>query len=160
MHRTPTLIAAAAAIAAVAAASALPASGQDGSSTLEVVLKESKRDTKFIDLPPKGESLGDRLVLSSTARRDGKVVGRTEAECVLQDKTYEAFSCVGNLLLADGKITFQGSQLNKAIPGALPKPKSETYAVTGGTGAYAGAAGSLTLSGPEKAERARIAFTR
>jgi hypothetical protein len=38
-----------------------------------------------------------------------------------------------------------------------PSP-AEPYAITGGTGAYAGAAGEPRLHGPEQAEQADITF--
>ena len=163
--QVPRLAAAAVTVAAVATAAALPQAGRSQpagaaaapSGTLEFVLKESKRDTKLVDLAPKGESVGDRIVLSSTARKDGRVAGRTEAECILQDKTYEGFACVGDLMLADGTLTFQGASVNKAIPN-VPRTSDELYAITGGTGAYQGAAGTVRLHGPEKAEVATITF--
>ena len=44
--------------------------------------------------------------------------------------------------LADGSITLQGASLTKHIPGATV-PSQDVYAITGGTGAYQGARGSV-----------------
>jgi hypothetical protein len=105
-------------------------------------------------------SLGDEIVLSSTARHAGRVAGRTEAVCVIQDATYQAFSCTGSLILGDGVISFAGSAINRKLPdiGRTALGGGEHYAITGGTGAYAGAGGEVRLHGPEKAERADITF--
>jgi hypothetical protein len=146
----------------VVAAAALPAIAAPSTPrTMHVVLREDKANTKQLDLGRKGDSAGDEIILSSTARAHGKVVGRTEAVCVLQDKRYFAFSCSGSLILGDGVLTFAGSALGAKLPdvGRTALPGGEHYAITGGTGAYRGASGEVRLHGPEKAERAEITFS-
>jgi hypothetical protein len=148
----------------VVAAAALPAFGSataGPSGTMHLVLREDKANTKQLDLGRKGDSAGDEILLSSTARAHGKVVGRTEAVCVLQDLRYFGFSCDGSLMLSGGVITFEGSALGKKLPdvGRTSLPGGEHYAITGGTGAYRGASGEVRLHGPEKAERADIRFS-
>jgi hypothetical protein len=143
---TRALLAALAAGSAVAAATALPATGQEAPRTLTFASSESARDMRQIDAAPKGESLGDRLVFASTLRREGKVAGRMEGDCLAVDRTYEGMACTLTAILADGSITFQGAAVDKPIPGGVGGTREE-YAVTGGTGAYAGMSGTLRRSG-------------
>ena len=145
---TRTLLAAIAAGAAVAAATALPATGQSPPAprTLTFASTESARDMQQIDAPPRGESAGDRFVFSSTLRRDGRLAGRLEGDCLAVDPTYEGLACTATAILADGRITLQGAAVNKRIPGGVGGTREE-YAVTGGTGAYVGAGGTMRRSG-------------
>ena len=90
--RTTSLIAALGAAAAATGIAVLPASGQDqtGSRTLTFVTTQKHDDVKFIDVKPKGESVGDGFLLSSLMHRDGRVAGRVEGQCVELDATYQA----------------------------------------------------------------------
>jgi hypothetical protein len=149
MTTTRTLLATLAAGAAVAAATALPAIGQGTPRTLTFASTESSRDQRAIDAPPRGESLGDRFVFSSTLRADGKIAGRVEGDCLAIDRTYEGLACTLTAILAGGSITLQGAAVDKRIPGGVGGTE-EVYAVTGGTGAYVGASGSMRRSGNGK----------
>jgi hypothetical protein len=59
--------------------------------------------------------------------------------------------CTLTAVLADGSITLQGASLSKALPGASA-PASDVYAITGGTGAYEGATGTMRRSGNGKVD--------
>ena len=148
--KTTSLIAALGAAAAAAGIAVLPASGQDQPSTrtLAFVTTQKRSDVKSIDVKPKGDSVGDGFLLSSLMHSDGKVVGRVEAQCVMLDKTYHAQMCTITAILADGLITLQGGGLDKKLPGG--GGSNEVYAITGGTGAYVGATGSMTIKGNGK----------
>jgi hypothetical protein len=155
--KTTSLIAALAAATAAAAIAVLPASGQDQPTTrtLTLVSTEKGNDEKYVDAKPKGYSVGDSFLLSSLLHQGGRVAGRVEAHCSLQDPTYHAQVCTLTAILADGQITLQGAGLDKKLPGI--GATTEAYAVTGGTGAYVGASGTMTRKGNGK--RDTLTFT-
>jgi hypothetical protein len=148
MTHSKTLLATLAVGAAVAAATALPAIGQGtpGARTLTFTSIESRRDQRQIDAPPRGESIGDRFLFSSTLRAGGKLAGRMEGDCLAIDRTYGGLACTVTAILADGSLTLQGAAVSKRIPGGVDGTE-ERYAVTGGTGAYVGASGTMRRSG-------------
>ncbi len=101
-------------------------------------------------------SPGDRIVFSHTLTREGKTVGLSGVECILtsattikrgkgkkaRSTTTATSNCTASVALTDGQVTAQGlSQL--AEPGG-----PFVLAITGGTGEYAGATGTMTQSGP------------
>jgi len=145
MNKLLMPVAAAAAVAAGVAA--LPATGQDAPTTTRLVFESLGRDReeKFFDTRPRGESVGDRLLISSSLRRDGRVVGRMQADCVGQDRAFGSFGCTITAIFRDGQITMHGAALGRPLPGG--GGTREEYAITGGTGAYVGAAGTFTRSG-------------
>jgi hypothetical protein len=103
-----------------------------------------------VDARPKGTSPGDVFVFSTSLRRDGKPDGRAEFVQIVGDQRYRGISTRADLLLSDGTLELQGAGLSRRAPGAA-KPSSETdMAIVGGTGAYAGARGTVRLvpSGP------------
>ena len=137
--------------AAVAAATALPATGQQApaAQTLTLTSVTARGSERAIDTPPKGESAGDRFIFASTLRRGSAMAGRMEGDCLAADARFEGLQCTLTAVLADGSITLQGASLNKKLPGATT-PAGDTYAITGGTGAYVGATGTMTRSGNGK----------
>ena len=150
---TRTTAAVAIAAVGVAGVSALPASGQGGQpTTLTFTTTQKPPDESYVDLKPKGESVGDRFAVSSTIHLAGKPAGRVEADCVALDRRYAGFSCNGTALLPTGSITFQGTTAEKPLPGGV-RARRAVYAITGGTGAYAGAAGTATRTGNGKTDK-------
>ena len=143
-----TLLATLAVVTAVAAAVALPATGQEtpAARTLTLTSVQAKDAEHAIDTPPRGDSVGDRFVFASTLRASGKLAGRMEGDCLAVDLKFQGMQCTLTAVLADGSITLQGASLTKHIPGATA-PSEDVYAITGGTGAYVGAAGSMHRSG-------------
>lgn len=143
-----TMLATLAAGAAVAAAVALPATGQQAPATRTLTLTsvQAKDAEHAIDAPPRGDSVGDRFVFASTLRSGGKLAGRMEGDCLAVDLKFEGMQCTLTAVLADGSITLQGASLTKHIAGATA-PTQDVYAITGGTGAYVGAAGTMHRSG-------------
>lgn len=141
---------AAAAVTLAAAVVALPASGQDQPDrrTLSFVSTEKQRDSKFVDVRPRGDSVGDRFTFSSTLHSSGRRAGRLEADCVAVDATYEGLQCDGTAILADGRLALQGASLGKRVPG-VGKVREE-YVITGGSGAYEGVTGVMRRSGNGK----------
>ena len=74
-----------------------------------------------------------------------------EGDCLAVDLRFEGLQCTLTAVLADGSITLQGASLAKHIPGASA-PSQDVYAITGGTGAYVGAAGTMRRRGNGKTD--------
>ena len=140
--------------AAIAAATALPATGQEAPAarTLTFASVQAKGGERSIDAPPRGESVGDRFVFASTLRDGARLAGRMEGDCLAVDLRYEGLQCTLTAVLGDGSITLQGASLNKRLPGATAS-SAEVYAITGGTGAYVGATGTMKRSGNGKTDK-------
>ena len=90
-----------------------------------------------IDVAPKGDSVGDTVVLSNPVydSDDRTQVGRDQGYCVrtVVGKEYE---CFWTLILGSGQITVEGPVADSG---------DSILAVTGGTGKYLGARGSLKI---------------
>lgn len=85
---------------------------------------------------------GARLIftLPLVARADGEKAGRSQGECVNLHKSSQAFFCGYNLYLGDGSVSVQGTL-------SLSFDEARTIPITGGTGAYEGATGTLRQQG-------------
>ena len=91
---------------------------------------------RYVDLPPTGDSPGDFFMFEEDVfDRDGaNQVGKDSVRCELGIRT---FTCAATLVVDDkGKLTASGTLFNRR-DGTLP--------VTGGTDAYEGAGGQLTV---------------
>ncbi|HEX2179188.1 MAG TPA: hypothetical protein VHL54_06680 [Actinomycetota bacterium] len=101
-----------------------------------------------------GASLGDRVIFSSDLfTEDGKAAGRDGADCVVIRLEHAApaeerqvVNCTVSVELSDGQITFQG----------LAQGLNNTFAVTGGTGAYRNARGQAFVRDREFLREADI----
>lgn len=160
MTRTGALAAALAAAATAALVAVLPANGQDPAGLRHLTFTSTQKagDERYIDLPPKGPSAGDRIVLSSRLHEAGKPAGRLEGDCVLQDEPFAVIHCGIVVLRADGRLTLHGAYAGKRIPHV--GGTSEEYAVTGGTGAYTGATGTMTRTGGGKRDTLTLTLGR
>jgi hypothetical protein len=133
------LISAALAAAAVLAVVAATASGHSSGQTIKLVQHDSS--FQFVDVAPKGgaqepPSQGDEYVIGGTDTENGKPAGRTSLVCTITKPGAKGLSqCVGTLILPRGTISASGV--------SYIATNSDTYAVTGGTGVYAGASGTL-----------------
>ena len=148
-----TLLATLAAGTAVAAVVALPAIGQEtpAARTLTLTSIQAKNAERSIDAPPRGQSMGDSFILASTLRNGAQPAGRMEGDCVAIDVRFQGLQCTLTAVLADGSITLQGASLSKHLPGATALSQ-DVYAITGGTGAYVGASGTMHRSGNGKTD--------
>lgn len=149
--KTAALTAAIAAAGLATAVAVLPAQGQDPAATRTLTFGsiQAARDFKQIDVKPEGDSVGDQFIFSTTLRAAGKVAGRMEGDCLAIDARYEALDCSLVAILADGQLTAAGAATDKPIPGGVGGTKEE-YAITGGTGAFVGATGTITRKGNGK----------
>jgi len=94
----------------------------------------------------KGPSPGETIVFSTSLKRGGKPAGRGEFVQTVVDPKYRGISIRADLLLADGTIELQGGGVSLRPPGEAKPTRETDMAIVGGTGAYAGAAGSADLS--------------
>ena len=87
---------------------------------------------------------GDEATLSVTRDRlqdaDGRPVGRHLCHCMQSDF---AWYCSGVIVLLDTALTDAGTIL---VDGLFKGFNGESLAITGGTGAYAGARGTVSLT--------------
>jgi hypothetical protein len=126
-----------AAIAAIASvALTTGASGRPSSATITLHARSQLEHAQFVDNAPTGRSAGDQLVFTERLVDDrGRRVGRDAASCTL---LFDARSlCTGTYVLRRGQVMVQLVQ---------PGPRG-TYrqAITGGTGRYARATGTVTV---------------
>jgi hypothetical protein len=115
------------------------------SQTLRFVVPPPRpQDQKSIDVAPHGLSLGDEVVGAVSLKRDGHLVGRGLSECTITDATFEGQQCTLDLVLQRGVITAKIAGLDRPLPHQTPSP-NDVFAVTGGTGQYTGADGTITI---------------
>ena len=120
-------------------------------------LVERVHDLTFQDNAPAGPSIGDRLIFSSDLfDENGSLVGRDGADCVIvridttaDPANQQVVQCTVSVQLADGQITAQG----------LAQGTDNTFAITGGTGAYRGATGEAEAKDVVPLELANITIT-
>jgi allene oxide cyclase-like protein len=136
MRRSIGLVILAGAVLGVATVASAGESGDN------LVLTEKIVNVTQLDLGGSGWTQGDRAVYrSDLLDKDGKPVGTAGGECVVFDPKQEGFgvtNCLGYMNLAGGQLVFSGLVENLA-----GKEESGTVAITGGTGQYAGARGTL-----------------
>jgi hypothetical protein len=130
-------------VLAVTAAIVLATTGgaqAPGERTLKFVAKGGS--SKFVDNPPRQRrrnqppSPGDAFLFSSPEYdQNGARVGTVVLSCLIGPGKGLPTDCTANLKLSDGTITFAGRATGS---------RTTVLAVTGGTGAYEGARGSVT----------------
>jgi allene oxide cyclase len=103
-----------------------------------------------VDLGPKGDSIGDLLVFANGVfdSANKTQVGTDQGYCVrtIVGKSWE---CNWTLTLKPGQITVEGPFMDEG---------DSVFAITGGTGRYAGAKGSMKLH-PRDAKSTSYDFT-
>jgi hypothetical protein len=139
------IVAAALTLAAVAATTLLVATRGHAQAPAgrTLVLHVGKTKIVGVDMPPlihgkhSPETPGDELIATSDVT--GGASGRRYLQCAVvrkgRDVAHARYGCAVTYNLQDGSIT---------AAGVVSVAKPTTAAVTGGTGAYAGASGSLT----------------
>jgi hypothetical protein len=130
---------------ATAAPSSPSASGTATGSTTVIRLTEgAPAQGSFLDLGPRGLSLGDQFVASDTLFRSGTRIGRIGRACtfVRVSRTTPVTTtsqCVATLSLPRGQIAAQGLATGRD-EGDIAR---SVLAITGGTGIYKTAHGEL-----------------
>jgi hypothetical protein len=118
---------------------------QPGPPTGTLQLEQRDRDARFrfIDVPPRqGErrppNAGDGFLITGAVRdQAGQRAGRVQAVFVITAARREQAQGSATFVLADGHI---------AISGAETAANVDDFAITGGTGRYAGARGTLRVT--------------
>ena len=121
------------------------ATAQTAPATLELHQLERDARSGFVDNPPRRrESRGDVFTVGGPVRdAGGRRVGNAQA--VFTQTARRTAHGGGTFTLADGSIE---------ISGRLGGSGTDTLAIVGGTGAYAGATGTVVITEP----RGRTAF--
>jgi hypothetical protein len=143
--RKPIVLGTTLAASAVAAA-VIAGTGQaqdPAGRTLQI--KASSPDVRYVDLAPRmrtrrsAPSTGDLVISAGTlADAAGARLGTSHLVCAITDPRgaiqRSILQCTGTWRLRDGTLSF-------AVADALASDRTVTAAITGGTGAYAGARG-------------------
>jgi allene oxide cyclase len=122
-------------VAATGAASGSGGHGHGKGKTIRVV-ERATTDTS-VDLGATGDSIGDLLAFGNELfdRRNQTKVGTDQGSCV-RTVPGKAYECTWTNSLAKGQITVQGPFLDSG---------DSVMAITGGTGAYRNARGTMDL---------------
>jgi hypothetical protein len=128
-------------VAALAAGSVGPATGgnpaRDGDHRHTVRVLSTLTEEAFVDVGETDFSLGDSFVASANLTRHGKKVGHVGVVCTIVSVAREESQCVGTAKLRRGQITVQGLVTEEGEDFRFP--------ITGGTGAYEAAGGTLVV---------------
>ncbi len=129
-------------VAALAVGSVAPATGngsadRHGNDRDKITVLSDNTEEEFVDVGAPNFSLGDAFVFTSKLTKHGKHVGRTGVVCTITSTAAEESQCVGTARLRGGQITIQGLLAGE--------PTVFKFAITGGTGAYEGAEGTLVV---------------
>jgi hypothetical protein len=125
-------------VAGLAAGSVAPATGHgdsDSHDTIKVV--SINTEETLIDAGEPDFSLGDSFVFTSDLVKHHQTVGHTGVECTITSVEREESQCLGTAWFRHGQITIQG-----LVAG---EPEEFSFAITGGTGAFEGAEGTLVV---------------
>jgi hypothetical protein len=131
------LLAGTTAAMSIASASAAPKhAAADSVKVLHLISHDTS--VQVIDIGTKGPSPGDQLIETTVDFQHGKPVDRSVINCVAITATARSQDvlCHGAMIFKNGQVQFQG-ETKFHTPFAM--------AVTGGTGAYQGVGGQLTL---------------
>jgi allene oxide cyclase len=112
------------------------ASSASAATTLKVI--EHAVTDKVIDIGKAGDSTGDQLTFHNKIydEADATVVGHDQGWCVRISPRKGSWECVYTTFLEGGQIT---------VETPFYDAKDSVGTITGGTGTYAGASGSLDL---------------
>jgi allene oxide cyclase len=128
MSRMLVVVAIAATAALLAAVSAVGSGSKHGGGKTVTVVEHATTDT-ITDTGAAGDSAGDVLTFSN------EKVGTDQGSCI-RIVPGESFECTWTTFLPGGQITVEGPFFDK---------KDSTAAITGGTGRYRNARGSMDL---------------
>lgn len=114
------------------AVAALAVPGVAGASGTTLHLTEKQTFQQYVDKGVKGESPGDIRTFGGTVYQSGKRVGHDRIRCVV------GATCDSQVWIAGGSLIANGF---------IARGPSFTAKITGGTGKYAGARGTVSVVG-------------
>lgn len=137
MRRRLALVMAAALVVGGGAIASLTAVSSAAPATTIKVVEHATSDKQF-DIGKKGDSSGDVLTFANKVydETDATVVGRDLGACTRIKPKQGSWECSWTTVLEAGQIT---------VEGPFYDTEDSVLAVTGGTGAYASATGSMDL---------------
>ena len=136
------LVVALAALAVMAAAVIASPSEANHYGAKDLTVTGKTLDVEQVDVGTPGPSLGDRQIITEDVYRGDKRVGTSDIECTMVRVELPKFAvqCFNTTSLPGGQITAQGIVTSDQIE-KVPFQQ----AITGGTGAYEGVGGVLTV---------------
>jgi allene oxide cyclase-like protein len=149
MSRMLVVVAIAATAALLAAVTAV-GSGSKGNSGKTFTVVEHATTDATTDTGAAGDSAGDVLTFSNDVfnAKDTTKVGTDQGSCI-RTVPGESYECAFTTLLPGGHITVEGPFYDKA---------NSTLAITGGTGRYRNARGTMDLEAREGGSKFAFAF--
>jgi allene oxide cyclase len=149
MSRMLVVVAIAATAALLAAVSAVGSGSKHGGGKTVTVVEHATTDT-ITDTGAAGDSAGDVLTFSNDVfdAKDANKVGTDQGSCI-RIVPGESFECTWTTFLPGGQITVEGPFFDK---------KDSTAAITGGTGRYRNARGSMDLQSRAGGTKFAFAF--
>ena len=141
MPRNTLLLAIAAAIAVLCGGLGAVSRADLAVAQETLTLVEHVTDEQVVDLSDEGDSVGDTLVFSNELYDDRNVnlVGRSHGSCT-RTVVGESWDCTFTNTLENGSLV---------VTGPFYDDGRGTFAITGGTGDYAGASGQMSLQAAE-----------
>ena len=120
----------------VAAAAGTLSAGAGGGTVVTVV--EHATTDKVIDLGKRGDSAGDLLTFANQLfdETNTSKVGRDQGSCIRVNPKRGFWQCSWTAWLGGGSVT---------VEGPFYDDRESTLAITGGTGSYSNATGSMHL---------------
>jgi hypothetical protein len=119
--------------------------------TLQLTLRDRETTFRLVDVHPgrRAPAVGDGFVITGALRdQAGTRMGRLQATFVAINPRREQAQVAATFVLSGGRITASGADT---------KSRVDDFAVTGGTGSYAGARGTLRVT--EHRRSATFLFT-
>lgn len=138
MKRLYALFALGAAVALVLALAAWGHGSHHGKGGKRIHVVERATTDTVVDVGPADDSLGDSLAFANEVfdKTNTDIVGSDQGSCV-RTVVGQAWECSWTTFLSKGQITVQGPFYDDG--------SDSTVAITGGTGAYRNARGSMEL---------------
>lgn len=140
--RKKLAIAAAAGLVALAVGMAWAWASPGLTAPVTLTVIEHETTLKYIDTGRPGDSSGDLITFHNRVydEADEAVVGSDQGQCIRISPKAGTWECAWTTFLEDGQIT---------VAGPFFDTEDSTLAVTGGTGAYDNARGSMDLESME-----------
>lgn len=150
-------------VAGLAAVTLAACSGSSATAPSNFTMTTAKPDLTMVDVGDAGPSIGDYQVFHAVGTKDGEPFGhlyglKLEVALPGQEGAPEGLGLFQNQLtfvLPDGDIVVEGVQYYTQ-DGSIPDitiNEGETRAIVGGTGAYAGARGTVLTTAQEDGTR-------